>query len=140
LNVKEDISQNDTSEDIEQKIYEYIQYISLQACFGIFTQLIFSVGTKEFREIYLDVAETIGTPAAKIISFSTNSYYGKLDMKELENLCKELEKNPVALRILRARVRAYIYNNYIDYKDKQKIASRLNMRISPTSGRENKGH
>jgi len=31
--------------------------------------------------------------------------------------------------ILRARIRAYVYNNYIEYKDKQKIASTLNMRL-----------
>ena len=50
------------------------------------------------------------------------------------------ERNVVALRILRARVRAYIYNNYVDYKDKQRIAAHLNMKISPGLGRERKGY
>jgi len=86
------------------------------------------------------VAKEMDTAAAKIVSFSINSYYGKIDINELKQLCKEFKNNVVALQILRARVKAYIYNNYVDYKDKQKIAGCLDMKISPTVGREFKGY
>ena len=90
--------------------------------------------------MYLDVAKTMDTPAAKIVSFSINSYYGKIHMPELEQLSKEFKGNFVALQILRARVSAYIYNNYVDYRDKQKIAACLNLIISPALGRKDKGY
>jgi hypothetical protein len=61
-------------------------------------------------------------------------------MKELEQLSKEFKNNMVALQILRARVKAYIYNNYVDYRDKQKIVAYLNMKISPALGREDRGY
>ena len=41
---------------------------------------------------------------------------GKINITELEQLTKEFKSNRVALEILRLRVKAYIYNNYVDYK------------------------
>ena len=61
-------------------------------------------------------------------------------MKELEQLSKEFKDNMVALQILRSRVKAYIYNNYVDYRDKQKIAAYLNMKTSPALGRKDRGY
>lgn len=140
LKIEEKISKNDTNQDIERKIYKFLQFISLQACLGVFSKFIHSVGVKELREMYSEVAKEMDTPAAKIVSFSINSYYGKIDMKELEQLCKEFKDNMVARQILRARVKAYIYNNYVDYRDKQKIAAYLNMKISPALGHKDRGY
>jgi len=134
LKIEEKISQKDTNQDIEREIHKFLQFISLQACLGVFSKLVQSVGVKELKERYSDVAKIMDTPAAKIVSFSINSYYGKINMKELEQLSKEFEDNVVAFQILRARVKAYIYGNYVDYKDKQKIAAYLNMKISPALG------
>jgi len=58
----------------------------------------------------------------------------------LERLAKDLEGNIVALSILRARVKAYVYNNFVDYKDKQRIAAYLDMRISPALGHKDSGY
>lgn len=138
--IEEKISKNDTNQDIERKIYKFLQFISLLACLGVFSKLVRSVGVKELREMYPNVAKTMDTPAAKIVSFSINSYYGKIDMTELEQLSKEFEGNVVALQILRARVKSYIYNNYLNYKDKQKIAAYLNMKISPALGHKDTGY
>ena len=140
LKIEEKISKNDTNQDIERKIYKFLQFISLIACLGVFSKLIHSIGVKELREMYPDIAKTMDTPAAKIVSFSINSYYGKIDMTELEQLSKEFEGNGVALQILRARVKSYIYNNYVHYKDKQKIAAYLNMIISPALGHKDTGY
>lgn len=140
LKIEEEIPKNDTNQDIERKIYKFLQFISLQACLSVFSKFVYSVGVKELKEMYSDVAKTMDTPAAKIVSFSINSYYGKINMKELEELSKEFNNNKVALQILRARVKAYIYNNYVDYKDKQRIAAYLNMKISPALGRKDKGY
>jgi hypothetical protein len=111
----------------------------LKACISVFSKFIQSLGVRELNEIYKEVAKEIDTPAAKIVSFSINSYYGKIDMKELETLAKEFESNPVAMQILKARVKAYVYNNYIDYKNKQRIAAYLQMKVSPEDGKIAKG-
>jgi predicted MPP superfamily phosphohydrolase len=140
LKIEEKISKNDTNQDIERKIYKFLQLISLLACLGVFSKLVHSIGVKEHREMYPDIAKIMDTPAAKIVSFSINSYYGKIDMTELDRLSKEFEGNVVALQILRARVKSYIYNNYVPYYDKQKIAGYLNMKISPALGQKDTGY
>ncbi len=140
LTIKESISQKDTNQDIENEIYKFLHFISFQACLGVFSKLIHSIGVTELREMYSNIATEIGTPVAKIVSFSINSYHGTMDMEELKKLSKEFEGNIVALRILRARVKAYVYNNYIDYKKKQKIAAYLGMQISPALGHKYRGH
>ncbi len=140
LTIKESISQKDTNQDIENEIYKFLHFISFQACLGVFSKLIHSIGVTELREMYSNIATEIGTPVAKIVSFSINSYHGTMDMEELKKLSKEFEGNIVALQILRARVKAYVYNNYVDYKKKQKIAAYLGMQISPALGRKYRGH
>jgi hypothetical protein len=137
--VEEKLTEKDTNQIITKRIYVFLNYVSLQACLGIFTRIVFSVGIKELKEIYTEVANEINTPAAKLVSFSINSYYDKLNMKELEQLCKEFKGNMVALEILRARVKAYIYNNHIEYWEKQKIANHLNLKILPDHGHKDRG-
>ena len=109
----------------------------MQTCLGVFTKLVYSVGIKDFKELYEEVAKQIGTPAAKLVSFSINSYYNEISTKEVSKLAKELKNNFVALQILKSRVKSYIYTNHIDYREKQQLAQALDMRISPTLGREN---
>jgi hypothetical protein len=128
LNNTED---GDTRPMIEKRINDYFQFITLQACLGVFTKMIHSVGNKDLRNLFDEVAEKIDTPAAKILTFSIKSYYDRMSVRELQKLAEEFQNNRVALKILKARVRAYIYNNYIDYKSKQRIASALKMDITP---------
>ncbi len=135
--LKERIKDNDSREVVERKINSFFQFISMQTCLGVFTKLVYSVGIKDFKELYEEVAKQIGTPAAKLVSFSINSYYNEISTKEVSKLAKELKNNFVALQILKSRVKSYIYTNHIDYREKQQLAQALDMRISPTIGREN---
>jgi len=140
LRIKESISQKDTNQDIENEIYKFLHFISFQACLGVFSKLVYSVGVKELRGMYSDIAAKLDTPVAKIVSFSINSYYGPIEMGELKKLSKEFEGNIVALQILRARAKSYVYNNYVNYKKKQQIAAYLKMQISPALGRKYRGY
>jgi hypothetical protein len=132
--IEDKVTTSDTSYEIEMRIQEFLNIICLQICFSVFSRLVYSLGVKELKNIYNEVARKIGTPAAKIVSFSINTYYGKINIKELELLAKEFEHNPVAFQILRARVKHYVYNNYVDYRDKQRIAQFMKMKISPQMG------
>jgi hypothetical protein len=135
--LKERIKDDDSREVVKRKINSFFQFISMQTCLGVFTKLVYSVGIKDFKELYEEVAKQIGTPAAKLVSFSINSYYNEISTKEVSKLAKELKNNFVALQILKSRVKSYIYTNHIDYREKQQLAQALDMLISPTIGREN---
>jgi hypothetical protein len=139
VRIDEKVTDSDTSSEIENKIYRFLQIMSLHACLGIFTKLIHHVGVKELRDLFLEIADDIGTPAAHVVSFSINSYYGKVNMKELEMLAKEFRDNFVVLQILRSRMKAYVYNNYVDYKLKQRIGSCLKMDVPARLGHKNRG-
>jgi len=127
--LKNKINEDDSKDEITNKIGKFFQYMTFQQCIGLFSKLIYCVGNKDLRDIFDEVAIEINTPAAKLVTFSIKTAYGTMSQKELKQLAKEFENNHVAYSILRARVRAYIYNNHIDYQDKQKIASIMKMRM-----------
>jgi hypothetical protein len=115
--------------EIEQKINRFIHQNNLHVCLGVFIKIMHSVGTKELKSIYIEVANTVNTPASKLVSFSINSYFGTINEKELISLASEFKDNLVALNILRARVKSYVYNRELDFKTKQKFADILNMSL-----------
>lgn len=129
--INEDISLGDNKIEVEKKIFAYLEMCSLKLCMTIFSKLTFCVGTKELKSIYLQVAKELNTPASKLVTFSINSYYGNVSVAEVKTLAEEFKDNIVALRILRARVRVYVYNKNIGYATKQKLASALSMTIIP---------
>ncbi len=129
--LKEKISEEDSKDVIKKKINAFFQMISLQACLGIFSKIIYSVGIKDLNQLYNEVADKIDTTAAKLVSFSINSYYNKISVEDIIKLSKEFKDNIVAMHILKSRVKSYIYNNHIDFRKKQQIAQALNMKILP---------
>lgn len=137
--IEEKVTERNSNYDIEKMVYRFLQFVSLQACLGIFSQLILHVGVKDLHDLFNNVANEINTPAAHLVSFSINSYYGKINIKELERLSKEFEHNPVAFQILRSRIKAYLYNNYVDYRLKQKIGAYLKMEVPAMIGQKNRG-
>ncbi|EQA53739.1 metallophosphoesterase [Leptospira kmetyi] len=96
-------------EEVIKKIKIAFNLMTLGTCLSIFSKLIHSAGIKDFREIYDDVAKRIGTPAAKLVSFSINSYFNKVSSKDVQQLKDQFEGNFVATFILKARVKSYIY-------------------------------
>ncbi|WP_019541037.1 metallophosphoesterase [Proteiniphilum acetatigenes] len=127
--LKNRIEEGDSNQEIVKKINKFFQYMTFQQCIGIFSKMIYCVGNKDLKDIFDEVAKEINTPAAKLVTFSIKSAYSKLSIKELRELSKEFEDNHVAFSILRARARAYVYNNHIDYKEKQQIANSLKMKM-----------
>lgn len=132
------LSKSMDKEEIKNEVNKFFEIINLQICLGIFSKLADSVGIKDIKmqEIYSNVANKINTPAAKLVSFSIKSYcYDDVSTHEIEELSEEFEKNPVALKILKARVISYVYNNHIDFKKKQKIADILKLEFRSTQKR-----
>ena len=98
-------------------------------CLKMFSNLSISVGTQGADNLYTQIADDIGTPAAKLISFTIKSYYGPMDLSELESLSKEFAGNPMAKHILRARVLKYVYTNSLSYKKRQQIGELCDMKL-----------
>ena len=131
LNLMERIKEEDNKQDIESKINSFFQFISLHACLGIISRLVYSAGVKELKDIYKEVSKNMGTPASKLVTFSINSYYNDVSANDIKIIANELKDNQVALQILKIKVKSFLYNNHVDFRKKQKIAEVLNMQIDP---------
>jgi predicted MPP superfamily phosphohydrolase len=130
------IKDNDEQKEIRKIVDKFIEAICLVTCLSVFSKLIYCVGVKELDFIYKEVARNIGTPAAKLVTFSINTYYNKISIKDLRSLADEFKHNPVALNLLKSRVKSYIYNNHVDYKECQQIAEILGFKIVKNSSVE----
>jgi len=116
--------------EIEKRVNKFMQMISLDACLNVFNKIMQSSGHKELKSLYNEVAFKINTPAANLVSFGINSYYGTVSPEEVKDLAEKLKGNEVALKLLRGRVKAYVYHRNPAYWIKQKFASYLNMQLS----------
>lgn len=65
----------------------------------------------------------MNTPAAKIVSFTINTYYNKMKISDLEAIMQEFKNNPVATEIIKSRVMSYVYHNYVSRDERQKIGN-----------------
>lgn len=115
---------------LRNDIGKLIGFLVYKFCLYNFSNLTHSVGTKDLDDIYDDVAVQIGTPAAKLVSFTIKSYYGKrMSISELEELYDSFSNNPVAQQILRARAVHYVYHNTVGLADKQKIGNICKLKL-----------
>jgi hypothetical protein len=127
--IVDESEENESKHEIETRINLLIQMISLQTCLGVFNKLTHSIGNRDLRDLYKDVAHDINNPAAKLVTFGINSYYGTIVLSDLKELAQDLKGNLVAMNLLKSRVKSYVYNKNLDYKTKQQIAEILGMSI-----------
>lgn len=127
----EDVVKNkkegDTNDEIKKKIDSFFEVTSLNFCLFVFSKIIKSVGNKELRPAFTQIADEMGTPAAKLVSFSMITCFSRIAIPDLETIVEDLRDNPVAMSIIRARVRSYLYNNHVAYNDRQKIINTVNL-------------
>ena len=113
------------------KIREHINYFfeltTFRLCLFVFSKIINSVGAKELRWLYNDASTQIKTPAADIVTFSIESVYSSLAVEDLKKLVTKYKDNSAAMTIIRARVRSYLYNNYVETNDRKRIAAALKL-------------
>ena len=113
------------------KIREHIDYFfeitTFRFCLFVFGKIIRSVGVKELRWLYNEASAQIDTPAADIVTFSIESVYSKLVVEDLKKLVEKYKDNSAAMTIIRARVRSYLYNNYVEVNDRKRIAAALKL-------------
>jgi len=108
-------------EEIKKQTTKFLQFISYGICIDGLNNLMFSVGSKGIDEIYNSVSEKIGSTAAKIVTFAIKSYYGNINVRDLEKLFKDVENNHIAKNILRFYVKKHIYTNHIERTKREQI-------------------
>lgn len=115
--------------EIRTRVQKLLHMLLYQQCLKSFTNLSSAVGTSNVPKIYDEIAKQIGTPVAKIVSFTINTYYNKMRINDLEELLLEYENNPVAMEIVKARVLNYVYNNYVEFSQLQKIGQLCHLKL-----------
>lgn len=115
--------------ELEQKVRKLLQLMLYRNCLSTFSNLSFAVGNSGMGEIFDEVAKRIGSPAAKVVSFTIKSYYNKMKLSDLKALVEEFKGNPVVLEIIKARVIRYVYHNHIDVPTRQQIGHICNLKL-----------
>lgn len=115
--------------ELETRIGRLLQELLLKMTYSVFSHLAVSVGTEGIDEYYEEVACDIDSPAAEIISFTIKSYYAPMKISDLECLMRKYKDNVVVENFLRARVRAYVYNNQLPRERKQQLGAACGMKL-----------
>lgn len=114
---------------IQKEVADFLYLLGYKMCLTSFSNLMQAVGTSSLKNLYDSAAERIGSPAARLVSFSIKTYYDRMNILELEELMNEYKNNPVATHIIKARVANHLYNNHVPYDKKQKISSICKMKL-----------
>ena len=115
--------------EIEGQVTKLIHLMLYRTCLSSFSNLSLSVGSSGMNSIFDDAAKRIGTPAAKIISFTIKTYYNRMTVSDLSGIVDEFRDNPVAMQIIRARVIHYVYNNSTDYQTRQALGQLCQLQL-----------
>lgn len=122
------------SKEIKDRVWKFLHMMLYRQCLMAFGSLSHAIGTNDMEGIYDDIADKIGSPAAKIITFTIKTIYGKMRLADLQDIVNEYKDNPVVLEIIKARVISYVYNNYVDFSTRQKIGQLCKLRLVDNTG------
>lgn len=106
---------------VENHVSKVLSGLLLKLCLSVFSNLALSVGTTDLQIIFDNVAEKIDSPAAQLISFTINSYYGPFRIEYLKEMVNKYSNNPVVMNLIQARVRHYVYHHDLSYDKKQQF-------------------
>lgn len=123
------------NEVLKSKVQKFLQILMYKQCISMFNVLTLSIGSSGMKKIFDDVTASFDTPAAKIVTFFINTYYGHLRIEQLKNIIEEFHDNPVATEIIKSRVLNYVYNNKIELKERQQIGDLCSLKLVDKSER-----
>ena len=117
-------------EDLEREAKNTFLFLIYGVIFGVLRKISSSIGSKEADEIYDQLEQNIGTPAIKLINQAIGLQFKKdLDFKKLGDLMYDFNTNPACTRMLKEIVVQHVYMFPVDYKDRQRIESTLDIPI-----------
>jgi GTPase SAR1 family protein len=115
---------------IIQKIESFYFALNYGVILGMLHKVAYSLGSSKGREIYIKVAENKDSPASRLIQEIIELQFEKvIDFRKIEKLHSEFGNNPICDRLLKEIVLRHCYMHDIGYKDRQRIAEKLNISI-----------
>jgi len=119
-----------TNDEITKQAKDAFILLTYGVIFGVLKKISSSIGSTEARQIYKEIEEDRESPAMSLVNLSIElNFHKNIDYKKLEKLKADLTKNPVCARIMKEFVLQHIYMNVVEYKDKQRISSLLNIPV-----------
>lgn len=131
--IKAEFSKNPNFEmhEAEKKARQTFRWLIYGGIFGIIKKTSSALGAKEAREIYKSACDRIDTPAVQLVDLSIELQCNKsIRMDRIESLLDRFSQNPLTKLILKQLVINHVYFHPIDYKDKQRIAEKLDIPIA----------
>lgn len=114
---------------VEDHVSKVLNKLLFRLCLSVFSNLALSVGTTDLQSIFNSVAIKIGTPAAHLISFTINSYYGPFRADYLKEIVSKYRSNPVIMNLIQARVRHYVYHHDLPFDKKQQFGQIAGLKL-----------
>ncbi|MEA5576786.1 hypothetical protein [Anabaena sp. UHCC 0451] len=119
---------NRPNSKIIREIESFYLGINYMVILAMLYKISFSLGSDKGREIYSKVTETKNNPSLRLIQQIIELQFEKrLDIDKIEKLHLEFSKNPVCDRFLKQIILRHLYMHDIGYKERQKIATKLNI-------------
>ena len=110
-----------------QKIYWELNYWLI---IGVLHKVAFCTGSAKGREIYIKIADSKDSPAARLIQEIIElQFEKKIDFNKVEMLHNDFASNPVCDLLLKHIILNHCYMHDIGYKDRQRLASILQISI-----------
>lgn len=126
--------QDSLTDKSASKVHKEAQNIFLGYCYsviyGFLRKMAHSLGNERLTAILREISDQRGTPAAKLISvIASLEFESDLPKKDMDHLAKEIDRNPIAKRMLRQAAVQHCYLHKVEYDDRQWIADKLGIPI-----------
>ncbi|XJR90297.1 TIR domain-containing protein [Elizabethkingia anophelis] len=117
-----------TTKDIEKLVREIYWNLNFGILHGIITKTIHSLGSNNLLNITQSVSDSMGTPAAFIVNQGIRMWYSKnLRIDEISSRIMDSDFSKTAERLIKFKIAEHCRLHKIEFKDMQKLESKLNM-------------
>ncbi len=121
---------NISNENIKEYAKNSYLLLTYNVLYATIQKIAHSIGSKEANEIYQNIAQSKNTPAHILINFSISLQFNKtLNIQEIIKLNEMFSNNVVCLRLMKQLVIQHMYMYPLDYKLKQQVAEKLDIKI-----------
>ena len=112
-----------------RKVESAFGMLAFQSALGIIDRIANAVGSDQLLKISARAARHIDTPAAHLVNFSIQGWYGKnLDVQKVKEYAEKWKSdNPIALHILAEVVKTYHHMHKVDRATQGKLDKNVNI-------------
>ncbi|WP_049200060.1 AAA family ATPase [Serratia marcescens] len=119
-----------TNDQIKKEATKFFLQMTYGIISGVIRKIASSIGSKEAEEIYDSLGGEKPTPAEALLRQAIQlKFKRKMDIETISNTLSKIQGNPVCIRILKEMIIQHVYMFPVDYKDKQRIDSMLELSV-----------